>query len=372
MKLGESLAEIVNDPKIETVIDSGKGGVGKSTLTSIISTGLAHSGFNTLVLDTDPAHSMLDAFGQGHGAELEGQTKLIEIRRKLKAHIRLLLTHDIVPEIFQDDEGHTELNRLMDRMLKEEGLLPLLRLAIHPTFMGLSLPYGDFSRVLQLVEVMVAQAYYEIDTTRQGEESLEYKPVGQKPDKVVIDAENTQGFIKTVQGLKYLRRTIENMLERREGTMFSVKNAGFRLMMADQPNIAAVVKSGIISNAGQYGKMLVEAQERLMDRTKTAVIITTQPGWNDLQQTIRELKSLELRGITPAAVVLNKCAGSKHADKWAEAYDQLGYPETALIRVESEFEEVDPLDDLLNIQAIIDANTALVAEELGWRDVPVS
>ena len=48
---------------------TGKGGVGKSTTASATSVLAADSGLRTLLLSTDAAHSLADAFGQPIGSE---------------------------------------------------------------------------------------------------------------------------------------------------------------------------------------------------------------------------------------------------------------------------------------------------------------
>ncbi|SFK38171.1 ArsA family ATPase [Amycolatopsis sacchari] len=48
---------------------TGKGGVGKTTLAAATAAGLATRGYKTLVVSTDPAHSLGDAFAQRLGAE---------------------------------------------------------------------------------------------------------------------------------------------------------------------------------------------------------------------------------------------------------------------------------------------------------------
>src|ERR1700716_2642312 len=48
---------------------TGKGGVGKTTLAAATAAALAARGRKTLVISTDPAHSLGDAFGRTLGAE---------------------------------------------------------------------------------------------------------------------------------------------------------------------------------------------------------------------------------------------------------------------------------------------------------------
>ena len=52
-----------------TVIFTGKGGVGKTTIAAATAVRLADSGLRTLVISTDPAHSLGDALGIRLGSE---------------------------------------------------------------------------------------------------------------------------------------------------------------------------------------------------------------------------------------------------------------------------------------------------------------
>jgi arsenite-transporting ATPase len=54
---------------VRTLLFTGKGGVGKTTAAAGTATLAARAGHRTLVMSTDPAHSLADAFGVGVGAE---------------------------------------------------------------------------------------------------------------------------------------------------------------------------------------------------------------------------------------------------------------------------------------------------------------
>ncbi|KAL3908106.1 MAG: hypothetical protein SGPRY_009929, partial [Prymnesium sp.] len=59
-----NLLEDSSDTAQRLIFVGGKGGVGKTSTSSAIAVRLADQGFNTLIVSTDPAHSLSDALMQ--------------------------------------------------------------------------------------------------------------------------------------------------------------------------------------------------------------------------------------------------------------------------------------------------------------------
>lgn len=57
---------------LRSILFGGKGGVGKTTCAASTALSLAKEGFETLVISTDPAHSLSDSLGQKIGDEIKG------------------------------------------------------------------------------------------------------------------------------------------------------------------------------------------------------------------------------------------------------------------------------------------------------------
>ena len=75
-----SLTEIINNDHINFILSGGKGGVGKTSCAGAIAVLSAKLGLRTLVLSTDPAHSLSDSFDQdlsgGDPVPIEGYSNL--------------------------------------------------------------------------------------------------------------------------------------------------------------------------------------------------------------------------------------------------------------------------------------------------------
>jgi arsenite-transporting ATPase len=135
---------------VRVVLFTGKGGVGKTTLAAATAAHLARAGRKSLVVSTDPAHSLgdaLDADLHGEPAELEGGLFAAHIDTRalvdgawadLQGHLRTMLAGAGVDELMADEltvlPGVEDLLALAEiRRLAETGLWDVVVVDCGPT-----------------------------------------------------------------------------------------------------------------------------------------------------------------------------------------------------------------------------------------------
>jgi arsenite-transporting ATPase len=97
-------ADVTGGPGVRVLLFTGKGGVGKTTLAGATAVALAARGRKTLVVSTDPAHSLADAFATPltavptevhtgvHAAQVDTRGLLDTAWQDLRAELRQVLT----------------------------------------------------------------------------------------------------------------------------------------------------------------------------------------------------------------------------------------------------------------------------------------
>lgn len=153
----------------KVILVGGKGGVGKTTVSSALALLAARSGKRVLVVSTDPAHSLADAFGQPIGAKtvplaerLDGLE--IDPDEQVKAHIQSVtqqLKRFTKPELYPEVERQMRLSQqspgaqeaaLLERICQIiDGAEQHYDLVIFDTA-----PTGHTLRLLTLPEAMAA------------------------------------------------------------------------------------------------------------------------------------------------------------------------------------------------------------------------
>ena len=145
------------------ILFTGKGGVGKTTIACATATRIAASGKKTLIMSTDPAHSLADAFGSPLGSDpvevaenlwaeqIDPQQRLEENWREIQKHAVAVLQWAGLKEIEAEElsviPGLDELFSIADvKRHHDEGAYDVLIVDCAPT--------GETLRLLSLPDII--------------------------------------------------------------------------------------------------------------------------------------------------------------------------------------------------------------------------
>ncbi|PIQ76979.1 hypothetical protein COU78_06495 [Candidatus Peregrinibacteria bacterium CG10_big_fil_rev_8_21_14_0_10_49_24] len=340
---------VVNRPLYDSIQDtnlvivSGKGGVGKSTMAGALSYGQSEiRNRNTNLIDLDAAHSSFDTLGLP--TEETDRAELFNEIREVTDRLKVLLMSPLV----RDPKDIDDLNQQLELYVPDQGVLPILRLAVHSRFFGIPSEHKPMSHVLQLMEILQNRTHF-ISDYREGTQGVSVQSLD-IPDMTIIDSENTQGLMTVISSLQYLERSLINVRDRMQGNPLNPSNFGFQATIGRQPNIRRYAESSVGKNPEPTIDLMRQFCERMYD-TRTGIVLVTNPGRNEVNQTTREAQHLLERGMHIDHVLMNRWPTDTHkiqgAEKWEHAMrDRLSALQSQRNIGFSRVSPDDPLEDI--------------------------
>jgi arsenite-transporting ATPase len=275
------------------VLVGGKGGVGKTTIAAAVATTSADRGRRALVVSTDPAHSLGDAFGMAIGGS----------ERQLAERLWGL-------EIDPEDEAGRHIASVKRQM---KGL-------VHPRM------YQEVDRQLDLARL--APGTMEAALLERMAELM--AEAGQRFDLVLFDTAPTGHTLRLLSLPEIMMAWTEGLLRHRERSsrLSSVLKRlgggaaqGDELSMIDAPADhhpeSRAAKLQAILQARQ--RKLRTARDILLDAGKTAFVLVLNPDKLSILESRKALDSLERAHVPVAAVVVNRVLPDEAEGAFLEA-----------------------------------------------------
>lgn len=254
----------------EIIFFGGKGGVGKTTCSSAYSLNLARKGYKTLVLSTDPAHSLGQIF----------QVQMGDEPRKLDANLYGI---EIDPEV----ESKRYINRIRQQM------------------------QGSFSvNIIAEIQRQLDAAYH----SPGAEEAAIFDRfievidlVGKEYQRIVFDTAPTGHTLRLLSLPELMDRWLQGMIERRRNVnemmrMASVVDKSLEERIKDDP-----VMRILLDRKQRFEK----AREFLIDDKRAGFVFVLNPQQLPILETEKAISFLERNGIPVEGVIINRVLPEK-------------------------------------------------------------
>ncbi len=312
----------------------GKGGVGKTTVSSAYGLKCARDGLRTLVVSTDPAHSTSDVFDQ----QFIDTPSAVEGRENLYAM-----------EIEPDEEVDRHLQTLREQLGQQ--LSPAM---VNEVSMQLEMSH----QTPGAHEAALFDRF--IDVMRNTDEF----------DRVVFDTSPTGGTLRLLALPEYLEQWIERLLHKREKSIEYYERAAIgdqqaRRMMEGDPIIAQLRERK--ENFNFAGETLRN------DATFTLVL---NPDELSIRETRRAVDSLQAAELPVAGLVVNRLTPEPDPDETGRGgtflRDRVETEQQRLAEIRETFDIPVAAEIETRVREVKDSLLDDVADELELETKPVA
>lgn len=254
-----------------TILYTGKGGVGKTSVAACTARGCAAAGLRTLVISTDPAHSLSESLGAELGADpvqagdgLWGQE--VKAQEEMERHWSGV----------QEWLGELLIERGVDRISAEELTVP---------------PGGD-----ELFALLRLQAH---------NESGEW-------DVVIVDCAPTGETLRLLSFPDVARWWIEKVFPFERQILAAARPIARSLLDISLPGKA------VFADLERLSQNLIAMNEILRDRTRSTIRLVMNPDKMVIGEAMRTFTYLNLYGYLTDAVIVNRLFPAGVGDYFAD------------------------------------------------------
>ena len=292
-KFEETIQNILDQKSLKWIFVGGKGGVGKTTISSSLAILLSKVRTKVLIISTDPAHNLSDAFGQKIGkqpTQIKGYENLFGI--------------ELDPE--KDVNNIEKLNEILhiEDKQKKEGLL---------SGMENSFPGIDEANNLRYIAKLL--------------DNLDY-------DVVIFDTAPTGHTLRLLEMPNIIGKSLQKILELKMQFGSVIDSVGGILGNEYDQKL-----NKFFTNMNSLKDSLEKIAQRFKDAQKTTFIAVCIPEFLSVYETERLIESLFKENIDIRNVIVNQVLMCDNPDKCRMCKSRMKMQQKYLERIEEMFED---------------------------------
>lgn len=292
-KFEETIQNVLDQKTLKWIFVGGKGGVGKTTISSSLSILLSKIRNKVLIISTDPAHNLSDAFGQKIGktpTQIRGYQNLFGL--------------ELDPE--KDANNIEKLNQILhlEDQKKQIGLL---------SNMESSFPGVDEANNLRYIATLLDNTDYDV---------------------VIFDTAPTGHTLKLLEMPYIIGKSLQKIIELKTNYSSIIDSLGGIL-----GNELDQKLNKFFTNMNSLKDSLEKIAERFKDADKTTFIAVCIPEFLSVYETERLIESLFKENIDIRNVIVNQVLMCENPDKCKMCKSRMKMQKKYLERIEEMFED---------------------------------